>query len=51
MGQKNKDVHPCEGCQHYGIRDYGYGPHERHDNYCFKHCVWNPNGCNEKEEE
>ena len=42
-----------EPCQHFGIRDYGYGPYERHDNYCFKFNEWHPRceGCRYKEEE
>ena len=42
--------HPCEGCKRYVINDYGYGPYERHDYFCFKWWKWRPYGCDEKEE-
>ena len=51
MGRKNKDAHPCEGCQMYGIRDYGYGPHERHDAYCWLYGIWNPSRCKEYDDQ
>lgn len=34
-------------CEHLGIRDEGYGPYERHDEYCWLHGCWCPSceGC------
>ena len=42
---KQWPVHPCAGCVHFGVNDEGYGPYERHENYCFRRREWNPNGC------
>lgn len=34
-------------CEHLGVRDEGYGPYERHDDYCWLHLIWCPScaGC------
>jgi len=42
-----------DDCINYGINDYGFGEHERHDAFCFKHYVWCPNcdNCDDYERE
>ena len=35
----------CEGCIHFGIKDEGWGPFERHDDYCFRFHLWKPDRC------
>ena len=36
-------------CDHLGIKDAGYGPYERHDEFCFLHHEWCPccGGCSD----
>ena len=35
----------CDGCVHYGTKDEGWGPFERHDSYCVRFHFWNPDRC------
>lgn len=30
----------CCDCKHFGIKDDGYGPYERHDNFCWLRDEW-----------
>lgn len=41
----------CEGCIYYDLVDSGFGANERHDWFCSKFQIWNPGGCDEKEDE
>jgi len=35
-----------DDCIDFGVRDYGYGSYERHEDYCFKLHEWSPD-CSE----
>lgn len=35
----------CDGCVHFGIKDEGWGPFKRHDDYCFRFHLWRPARC------
>ena len=41
----------CSNCKHCSIRDAGYGQYERHDWFCWKYFIWEPEPCEDYKED